>query len=82
MNTATALHGDPSEKLIRMAGEIAEFFKSYPEDKAAASIANHINRYWTPKMRTQFVTAAATPGRTLPPLLLAASAKIKTSNVK
>ena len=82
MNSETAVHGDPAEKLIRMAGEIAEYFKSYPEDKAAASIANHINRYWTPKMRAQFIAAAETPDRTLPPLLLAASTKIKRSSVK
>jgi formate dehydrogenase subunit delta len=80
MNSETAIHEDPGEKLIRMAREIADFFKAYPEDKAAASIANHINRYWTPKMREQFLAAIEAPERTVPPLLLAAKGAIKRSN--
>jgi len=82
MNSETAIHDDPGEKLIRMAREIADFFKAYPEDKAAALIAHHINRYWTPKMRRQFLAAIETPGRSFPPLLLAAKTGIKRSDVK
>ncbi len=82
MNSDTAIHDDQGEKLIRMAREIADFFKAYPEDKAAASIANHINRYWTPKMREQFLAAIEAPGHSLPHLLLAAKGGIKRSNVK
>jgi formate dehydrogenase subunit delta len=77
MNPETAVHADPAEKLIRMAHEIAEFFKSYPEDKAAASIANHINRYWTPKMREEFLAAAEEKGKLSPPPLDAARGAIK-----
>jgi formate dehydrogenase subunit delta len=84
MNSPTALHHpsekhDPAEKLIRMAKEIADFFKAYPEDKAAASIAQHINRYWTPGMREQFLDATDASGLNLPALLLAARNKIKRS---
>jgi formate dehydrogenase subunit delta len=87
MNSQTARedHGkkpDPAEKLFRMADEIAGFFKSYPEDQAADSLALHINRYWTPKMRAQFLAAMDAPDRTLPPLLQAARTKIKRSKVE
>jgi formate dehydrogenase subunit delta len=77
MNQHEELHADPTEKLIRMAREIADNYKSYPEPEASASVANHINRCWTPKMREQVLAAMQEGGRALPPLLLAAGAKIK-----
>ncbi len=64
-------------KLIRMAQEIAAYFKSYPEEKAAAAIADHINHFWTPKMREEFLAALDEPGRQAPPLLVAARGAIK-----
>jgi formate dehydrogenase subunit delta len=65
------------EKLIRMAVEIADFFKSYPDERAAREIAEHINHFWTPKMREAFLAAAKEPEQRLSPLLMAASLKIK-----
>ena len=41
------------EKLIRMANQIAAFFKSYPEEEARTGIAEHIASFWTPKMRSR-----------------------------
>lgn len=80
MNLDTAPHAVPigPEKLIRMAAEIADFFKSYPDERATREIAEHINLFWTPKMREAFLTAAKQPEHRLPPLLMAASQKIKT----
>ncbi len=65
------------EKLIRMATEIADYFKAYPETKAVQEIANHINHFWTPKMREDFIAAASAPQYRLTPLLLAACQSIK-----
>ncbi|MET0745787.1 MAG: formate dehydrogenase subunit delta [Microvirga sp.] len=45
------------DKLIRMANQIADFFKSYPEEQALAGIRDHIVAYWTPGMRSQILTA-------------------------
>jgi formate dehydrogenase subunit delta len=39
-----------AEKLVRMANEIAAFFKPYPEAEAVAGIRNHIHAFWTAKM--------------------------------
>jgi formate dehydrogenase subunit delta len=64
-------------KLIRMASEIADFFKFYPEEKAIAAIANHINRYWTPKMREEFLGASEKKETHLPRLLMEARGAIK-----
>ena len=41
----------PNDKLVRMANQIALFFRSYPENEAVAGIHNHIVAFWTPKMR-------------------------------
>ncbi len=45
---------DLHEKLAHMAEQIAEFFASYPADQAPASIADHINQFWSKKMRQDF----------------------------
>ncbi len=42
---------NPNDKLVRMANQIALFFRSYPEKEAVAGIHNHIVAFWTPKMR-------------------------------
>lgn len=70
-------HDDNQAKLLRMAREIADFFQAYPHDQAVNSIAGHINKFWTPKMREDFLAAAAEPGLSLPPLVRAAREKIK-----
>ena len=42
-------------KLARMAGQIADFFRAYPDAQAASSVAEHINKFWTPKMRAELL---------------------------
>jgi formate dehydrogenase subunit delta len=41
-----------AEHLVQMANDIGNFFRSEPERKdAVAGIANHIAKFWTPRMR-------------------------------
>ena len=47
-------HKAPIDRLVMMANQIAQFFKSYPHDQAVAGVAHHIEAYWTPKMRRAF----------------------------
>lgn len=56
-------------KLGRMACQIAEAFKAYPEEKAVASIADHINQFWTGHMREDFLAAFRPCPDSLPPRL-------------
>ena len=50
-----AAHGS-GEQLAKMANDIANFFRSEPERKdAVAGIANHIAKFWTPRMRQRLV---------------------------
>jgi len=39
------------EKLAYMANQIGKFFAHQPHDKAVASIADHLRRFWDPRMR-------------------------------
>jgi formate dehydrogenase subunit delta len=37
--------------IMRMANDIANFWKYYPLSDARENFAEHINKYWNPKMR-------------------------------
>ena len=39
------------EKLVYMANQIGDFFKSYPHDQAVKGISEHIKKFWDPRMR-------------------------------
>jgi formate dehydrogenase subunit delta len=46
--------------LIKMANEIGEFFAGTAEPpEAARAVANHLRRYWEPRMRTQIIAYCA-----------------------
>ena len=43
--------------LVKMANDIGAFFAAEPDTAAAArSIADHIEKYWDPRMRRQIVS--------------------------
>ena len=68
---------DPAVKLAKMAGQISSFFTHYPEDKAISSIAEHINKFWSKKMRQDFLKAYENDQAALGDLLGKALAHIK-----
>jgi formate dehydrogenase subunit delta len=44
------------ERLVAMANDIGMFFDAEPDKaEAAKSIANHLKRFWDPRMRRQIV---------------------------
>jgi formate dehydrogenase subunit delta len=42
---------ETGEHLVAMANDIGDYFRIQGRDEAIAGIANHIKRYWTPRMR-------------------------------
>ena len=38
------------DKLVRMANQIGDFFAPMEEEVATRGVANHLKRFWTPKM--------------------------------
>lgn len=60
-----------TDDLVRMVNQIARFFEPYPEDEAVRGIAEHLQRFWEPRMRTQLQEIVTAGGAGLCPLALA-----------
>ncbi len=43
------------DKLAYMANQIGKFFAHEPHDRAVASITDHLQKYWDPRMRRTIV---------------------------
>jgi formate dehydrogenase subunit delta len=69
--------GDNLARLASMANQIGDFFKSYPDEQAIASIADHINQFWTKRMREDFRAGFETDTSALSPLVRQARAQIR-----
>jgi formate dehydrogenase subunit delta len=54
-----------------MVNQIAAFFEPYPEDEAVRGIAEHLEKFWEPRMRGQLAEIVANGGAGLSPLGLA-----------
>lgn len=53
------------EKLIRMAGEIYQFFR-HQGDAAPGAAADHMQQFWAPVMRSDFQRTLAEQGDAAP----------------
>jgi formate dehydrogenase subunit delta len=67
---------DKMGKLVRMANQIGDYFRSLPEDEATAGTADHLKRYWTPKMRGEIIAFAKNDGSGLNPVAARAVAAL------
>ena len=47
------------DKLAYMANQIGKFFAHRPHEKAVAEIADHIRKFWDPRMRRAILDALA-----------------------
>lgn len=65
------------EKIVRMANQIATFFRSKPHDEAVAGIAEHLNKFWDPRMRTRFFALLASGDAGFDALAVEAAAKVR-----
>ena len=65
------------EHMVHMANQIAGFFGSYPRDQAIDSIADHLKKFWEPRMRAALIEYAKSGGSGLQELVAAAIAKIE-----
>lgn len=57
-----------ADKLVRMANQIAIFFRTQPEEVAAAAVADHIKSFWNPLMRREMYAHVRAGGEGLEPL--------------
>ena len=68
-------------KLVRMANQIGDYFRSMPEAEATAGAADHLQRFWTPKMCAEIIAFAQNGGVGLNPVAARAVAALKKPNV-
>ena len=65
-------------KLIRMANQIGIFFESKPDrEEGVAGVAEHINKFWEPRMRRQFFEVLDTGGEGLRSIVVEAGGAIR-----
>lgn len=75
--TESATHGHESgEHLIAMANDIGNYFRPQSREEAIAGIANHIQRFWTPRMRKKLNAYLADGNAGLDDLPAAAIARL------
>ncbi len=56
------------DKLVYMLNQIGKFFAHQTETEAVANIADHLRRYWDPRMRKAIIEHLAAGGAGLDPL--------------
>jgi formate dehydrogenase subunit delta len=68
------------EKLVYMANQIGDFYKSYPHDQAVKGISEHIKKFWDPRMLKQIYQIMRQPDNGLKPYSLEAIQALSKSD--
>ncbi len=66
-----------TDRLVMMANQIGKFFAPQRKLDQAAAVADHLEKFWDPRMRSLIVAHLETGGAGLDPVVLAAVAKMK-----
>jgi formate dehydrogenase subunit delta len=70
-----------TERLVSMANDIGHFFAgAADEGEAAKSVANHLKRFWDPRMRRAIVAHYREGGAGLDPVVRSAIALLAASS--
>ena len=64
-------------KIVRMANQIGTFFESKKHDEGVHGVAEHINKFWEPRMRRHFFEVVDAGGEELKPIVLEAAALVR-----
>ena len=71
---------DPADRLVYMANQIGMFFKSQGHDKAVAGTADHIKKFWDPRMLKTIFAHLDAGGAGLDPNVLEALTSLKAKS--
>jgi hypothetical protein len=69
-------------KIVRMANQIGTFFESKPHEEGVHGVAEHINKFWEPRMRRHFFEVFDAGGEGLKPIVLEAAAQIRRPSAR
>ena len=66
------------EHMVHMANQIARFFAAYPREQAVEGVADHLKKFWEPRMRKDIEAYVAKGGQGLDALVVDAVKKLQT----
>jgi formate dehydrogenase subunit delta len=69
------------DRLVYMANQIGRFFATQGPDEAVAGTADHIEKFWDPRMRATILAHVAAGGAGLEPLVREAIGRLKQIDV-
>jgi formate dehydrogenase subunit delta len=67
----------PTDTLVRMANQIGKFFAAQGDERAVAGVADHIRKFWEPRMKKQIFAFLDEGGAGLEPVALKGLQKLK-----
>ncbi len=67
----------PLPRLVYMANQIGKFFVSEDKTTAVAGIADHLQKFWDPRMRAEIIAHLTAGGEGLDPAVREAVASLK-----
>ena len=70
------------DRLVYMANQIGKFFQLQGRDKAVPGIAEHIRKFWDPRMRAAILAHLDAGGAGLDPNVRDAIATLKTAGAE
>jgi formate dehydrogenase subunit delta len=68
------------DTLVKMANQIGQFFSAQKHCDQVAAAADHLKRFWAPRMRASIVDYVAMGGKDLNPTALVAVKRISSQN--
>jgi formate dehydrogenase subunit delta len=75
-------HENSSDKLVYMANQIGKFFASQGPDRAVAGTAEHIKKFWDPRMRAAIFAYMDADGSRLDPHVRTALGQLRDAAPK
>ncbi len=69
-------------KIVRMANQIGTFFESKPHDEGVHGVAEHINKFWEPRMRRHFFEVVDAGGEGLKPIVIEAAVQVRRPSAR
>lgn len=70
-----------TDKLVMMANQIGRFFTPQRDGDPVAAIADHLEKFWDPRMRAAIVAHLAAGGAGLDGPVRAAVGRLKTAKI-
>ena len=70
-----------TDRLIYMAHQIARNLVALGEERAVSALAEHLNSFWDPRMKSQIVAIARDQPSRLSPMVTAAVARIAQGKI-